>query len=159
MAQLDNLGIDPNVKESSGSFTILPKGKYKAVILKDELKNNKANNGKLLELDLQIIEGSFAGTTFKDRLNITNASMQAQAIGQGILKKICSVCKIQFPPSDSRKLWGIPMMVDIDQETFKSNTDGKELISNKVKSYQELTSQPTSQPAAANNQPAADGGW
>ncbi len=55
MSNLNGLNIDPNVDENSGGFTVLPAGKYKAVIVGDELVDNKSGTGKLLSLKVQII--------------------------------------------------------------------------------------------------------
>jgi len=152
MANLNGINIDPNVKEQAGAFTVLPKGKYAAVIVKDELVDNKANTGKLLNITIQVIEGQFKGTEIIDRLNIINPNSQSQAIGQGQLKRICTITKQPFPPADTRKCWGIPLTIDVDVEDFQSNTSEKMLQSNKVKGYHEksATPPPATQPAATN---------
>lgn len=154
MANLNGINIDPNVKEQAGAFTVLPKGKYAAVIVKDDLMDNKANTGKLLNIILQIIEGEFKGTEIIDRLNIINPSAQSQAIGQGQLKRICTITKQPFPPADTRKCWGIPLVIDVDIEEFQSNTTDKMLQSNKVKGYHEKTA--AAQPSAGT---PTNGSW
>ena len=149
MANLSGLGIDPDVKESTGEFIILPEGKYKAVILTDELASNKADDGKLLILKVQIIDGKFTGHEILDRLNIINKSQVAQSIAQGTLKRICAVCKVPFPPSDTKKLYGVPMIITVGVEEFESNKSGKMLKSNKIKAYAPVeTAQPTTAPPA-----------
>jgi len=135
MANLSGLAIDPDVKESTGEFIILPEGKYKAVILNDELRNNKAETGKLLVLKVQIIDGKVTGHELSDGLNIINKSQVAQSIAQGTLKRICAVCKVPFPPSDTKKLYGVPMTITGGVEEFESNKTGKMLKSNKIKAY------------------------
>ena len=138
MAQLGNLGLDPNVPESNGEFTVLPAGKYEMVIKQDVLKDNSKRTGKLLELTLEVIKGEYSGTEIIDRLNIINPSDVAQKIGQGTLKRICNLCGVPFPPDDSRKLWGIPIMVKVKVTEFESNTTGEKLQSNKVTSYSQV---------------------
>ena len=135
MANLNGLGIDPDVKESTGEFIVIPEGQYQAVILADELTENKAGTGKLLVLQWQIVEGKFTGHELIDRLNILNQSVKAQSIAQGTLKRICNCCNVQFPPSDTRKMYGIPMTVTVGVEDFISNTTGKNLQSNKISKY------------------------
>ncbi len=138
MANLVGLSIDPDVKESSGAFVVLPKGTYKMVITGDELKETQ-KGGKMLVLDLQVVDGEYAGTGIIDRLNIINASEVAQKIGQGTLKKICSVCSVPFPPKDTAKLYGKPMNVTVDVTEFESNKEaGKMLQSNEVKKYEKF---------------------
>ena len=46
--------INPDVEESSGAFTVLPAGKYKAVLVADELKDTKAGTGKILEINRKL---------------------------------------------------------------------------------------------------------
>ena len=128
--------INPDVEESSGAFTVLPAGKYKAVLVADELKDTKAGTGKILEIKLQITEGQFAQEIVKDNINITNPSAQCQAIGQGTLKRICNLCNVQFPPNDTAGLMGKPMVITVAVEEFESNkSPGNMLKSNKVKKY------------------------
>lgn len=135
MADLRGTNLDPDVQESSGEFTVLPAGKYKACIIADELRDNNAGTGKILEVQLQIMEGQFASEVLKDYINITNASAQCQAIGQGTLKRICNLCGVQYPPADTAGMMGKPMEISVKVEKFTSNTTGKELESNKIKSY------------------------
>ena len=135
MANLSNLNIDPNVKESS-SFIVLDEGKYKAVITADKLKDTKKGDGKYLELSLQVIEGDNAGVSINDRLNIMNPSEQAQAIGHGTLKRICTALNVPFPPTDTTTLYGKPLEILVGIEEFESNREaGKMLKSNTIKSY------------------------
>ncbi len=161
MANLSGVNLDPNVEESSGGFNLLPAGKYKAVIVGDVLRDNNKKNGKILELKVQVTEGPNAGDTLLDYINITNPSAQCQAIGQGTLKRICNLCKIAYPPSDTSGLYGKPMVIKISQETFSSNKSGETLTSNKIKSYNSANSEtgpaPTEQfPPPNTNE---NGGW
>jgi len=136
MANLNGLSLDPNVQESNGEFTVLPAGRYKAALVGDELKDNKAGTGKILVLKIQIVEGQFASEIVNDNINITNPSAKAQAIGQGTLKRICNLCNVQYPPADTAGLMGKPMVVTVGVEEFISNASGKTLKSNKIKKYE-----------------------
>lgn len=127
--------IDSNVQESTGAFMVLPAGKYRACIVADDLRDNKANTGKILKIKLQVLEGQFAQEILEDNINITNPSAQCQAIGQGTLKRICNVCNVPFPPNDTAGLMGKPMTIDVAVKEFKSNTTGNPLKSNEIKSY------------------------
>jgi hypothetical protein len=136
MTILTGLNIDPNVPESGGDFIVLPPGKYQAVIIGDELKDTKAGNGKMLVLNLQIQDrGEFFHTELLDRLNIINPSEKAQAIGQGVLKRICNLTGAPFPPPDTRKMYGKPLTITVKVEEFESNNSGKMLQSNKISGY------------------------
>lgn len=135
MASLVGVEMDANVPEAGDGFEVLPVGKYKMVIIGDELKDNKAKNGKYLEVKLQVVEGPHVAKQVKDRINLVNPSQVCQQIGQGTLKKICTLCGVQYPPQDTTGLYGKPMSVSIDVQMFKSNNTGNELKSNNVKSY------------------------
>lgn len=135
MASLTGVNLDPNVQEATDGFEVLPRGKYKMVIIGDELKATKAGTGKYLTVKLQVVEGAHAAKQVTDNINLANPSMMAQNIGQGTLKKICTLCGVQYPPQDTTGLYGKPIEVSIDVQTFKSNKTGNELQSNVVKSY------------------------
>ena len=154
MSNLNGLNIDPNVDENSGGFTVIPAGKYKAVIVGDELVDNKSNTGTLLNLKVQIIEGQYAQEIVVDRLNITNPSQVAQKIGQGTLKRICNLCKVKFPPQETSGLMGKPMVITVRVEEFESNTSDRLLKSNKITRYDPAdTAIPTSVHTQAQAEP------
>lgn len=143
MADLSNQNLDPNVEENSGGFTVVPEGKYQVVIVGDKLTDTKGGTGKMLELKVQIIEGEYRGSTIIDRLNIVNASSIAQKIGQGQLKRICNLCKVQYPPASTEGLIGKPMIATVKVEEFISNRTGNPLKSNKISGYNPVPEQPT----------------
>lgn len=147
MADLSQANLNPNVPENTGTFTVVPAGKYSACLVGDELKNNKAKTGKVLELKVQITAGQFAGEVIKDNLNITNPSQTAQNIGQGTLKRICNLCGVPYPPQDTGGLMGKPLEINVKIEKFTSNTSGKELDANKIKAYGPPAMQQTQQPS------------
>ena len=147
MANLQGINIDANVPEA-GSFTIIPPATYKAVIAGDKITTTKDGRGKMLELTVQIIEGPYTGLTIIDRLNIVNASQQAQNIAQGTLKRICGVLRAPFPPQNTDSLMGKPMLVTVGVEEFTSNKTGNVLKSNKIKNYAPTPSVTSTPPAA-----------
>lgn len=174
MVSFSNIPLQSDVKENDGEFTVLPAGKYKACLVADELKDNKAGTGKILKIKLQILEGQFAQEILEDNINITNPSAQCQAIGQGTLKRICNVCGVQYPPQDTNGLMGKPMVITVGVEEFTSNTSGNKLKSNKIKKYDHPTAatgpapvsgpteqqaQPQPMQAQGAPQPQAAAGW
>ena len=132
---LRNQQIDPDVPESNGAFMVLPAGSYEAVIIKDDFVPNKQGSGKIWKITLQIIKGQFRGQELTDNINLLNQSAQCQKIGQGTLKRICTLCKSPFPPPNTTKLFGIPIKIDVGIQDFISNTNGKQLQSNKIMKY------------------------
>jgi hypothetical protein len=147
MANLQKINIDANVPEA-GSFTVVPENIYKAVIAGDKIVSTKDGKGKILELTVQIIDGPYTGSTIIDRLNIVNASQQAQNIAQGTLKRICRVLRAPFPPQNTDSLMGKPMLVTVGVEEFTSNKTGNPLKSNKIKNYAPIPSVTSTPPAA-----------
>lgn len=135
MADLSKMGLDPEVPENTGAFTVLPAGQYEAVIVDGKLEPTKAGTGQMFVLGLQIIRGPQKGQTVIDRLNIINQNETAQKIGQGTLKRICSLTGQPYPPTDTRKMNGIPMIITVGVEEFISNTTGQPLKSNTVTAY------------------------
>lgn len=154
MADLTGTNLDPNVEENTGGFTIIPAGKYKAVIIADRLQDTKNGSGKMLELKVQIIEGTHQGETIIDRLNIVNASSVAQAIGQGQLKRICNLCGAPYPPANTNGLIGRPMEITVKVEEFESNKTGEMLQSNKISAYN-----PVQQVQAPNSKTSHPEAW
>jgi len=160
MTNLSGVGLNPNVEENTGAFTVLPAGKYKACLVADELRDNSAGNGKILVVKVQIIDGQFSGEVLTDYINIINPNPTAQTIGQGTLKRICNMCGIPYPPHDTAGLMGKPLGIDIKVEKFVSNTTGKELESNKIKSYGPAPTQSQAQVSAQPVQETqAASGW
>ena len=148
MANLAGIPLQADVQENTGEFIVIPAGKYRACLVADELRDNSQNTGKVLKVTIQIMEGQFAGETLTDYINITNASAQCQAIGQGTLKRICNLCGVQYPLKDTAVLMGKPLGVDIKVKKFTSNTTGKELESNKIRAYGPVPPKTQQQPPA-----------
>jgi len=167
MANLSGIAMDKDVQESTGSFTVIPAGKYKACLVADELRDNNAGTGKVLAVKVQILEGQNSGHVLTDYINITNPNPKAQSIGQGTLKRICNLCGVTYPPQDTAGMMGKPLGVDVKVEEFTSNNsvdengNPKKLKSNKINAY---GPPPVATQAAQHQsppQPAANtvGGW
>lgn len=138
MADLTALGYDPAKIEDvgEGNFSVVPPGIYNVIISNSELKDNRAGNGKYLEVTYQIIEGrEFIGKTVKDRLNIIHPNPDVQRIALSQLKKICDAVGHKGQLKDSNQLHGKPMSIRVVIEEFESNREpGKILQSNRVES-------------------------
>ena len=141
MADLTGLGIDENVKEDNGGFTLYEEGWYKQCLVKTEVIPTKAGDGKRFMLALQFLEGAYASDVYtKEGLNIINNSKKAQEIGQGQLKKLCKLTGVPFPPPNTTHMHGKPFMVKYAKKSFlsnKRNADGEfpTLFSNEIKGF------------------------
>lgn len=153
MTDLRDVKWDVNVKEV-GDFEIVPAGHYPAMIIASEKIPTKAGTGLMLVLTLQIIEGEYKGVEIIDRINIQNPSIRCQEIGQGTVKRICSIHGVQFPPVNMNVMYGKPMRIKVSVEPFESNTTGNMLESNKIKSYSKHTPGNYSAPVKQYEKPA-----
>jgi len=141
MADLTGLGIDENVKEDNGGFTLYDEGWYKQCLVKTEVIPTKDGKGKRFMLALQFLDGQYSGDVYtKEGLNIINNSKKAQEIGQGQLKKLCKLTGVPFPPPNTTHMHGKPFMVKYAKESFLSNKRNAEgefptLFSNEIKGF------------------------
>jgi len=159
MSNLANVGLDPNVEEAGEGFEVLPAGEYQAVITSDEVGDNKKGTGKIITLSLKITNGKHTGTDLKDYISLTNTNPEAARIGQGQLKRVCTLCGIPYPPADTTLLYGKPLNIKVAVEEFTSNKTGQQLKSNKIKSYKKPAPVADPQPQPVAQQPAQNSGW
>lgn len=139
-----NLNFNAATVEPQGTFEVLPKGKYLAMIIASELKPTKQRNGEYLQLTLEIIDGAVGkGRKLFDRLNIRNSNKVAEDIAQRQLSAICHAVGV-IELNDSEQLHNIPLYVDLGIE---DNDDyGPQ---NRIKSYSSANGQPSVQMTAA----------
>jgi len=71
------------------SYNALPEGDYEMIVTRSDTKPTKAGNGHYLELEMQIIGGSFSGRRHWERLNLDNRSQQTVKIAQEQLARLC----------------------------------------------------------------------
>jgi len=148
MSDMTGLGLDPNVPEFDGKFPLYPAGDYSMVIIGEEVKDTKDKNGKLWVLKHQIISGEYKGQIYTNRLNIKNKSVVCQKIGGGTARRICTLTGVPWPPPDTTKMFGKPMLV-----TLCIDVEGKY---NDKASYNEIDNKPppVNNQAIPNNTPA-----
>ena len=141
MAQL-GATFDATTVEPNKPFEPVPPGQYLAQIVNSEMRPTKDGTGQYLWLELDVLEGAFAGRKLFDRLNLVNANPTTVEIAQRTLSAIChAVGKMQV--DDSEQLHLIPLIVDVKVQPPKNGYDA----SNSMR-YLPLTQAP-SQPAAA----------
>jgi|GEM_PF-2489215 len=166
MSNLSDLDLDADVQEDNGTgtggITLIPKGKYKFVIVKDDVRATSDNNGKGIELVLQIVDGQYSDTILKDWINLKNKNHpEAEKIGQGQYKRICRIAGVPFPPPDSTQTFGKPILGTVTVVPYYKD---KTKNVNKITAYNPVPSdfvaeasleQPNFIPEAS-NQPATD---
>lgn len=109
--------FDPNQHDpSQGGGGQLPVGKHPVVIVGDEVKANKSNNGGFIEFSMQIIDGPAKGSTGAHRLNLYNQSAQACEIASKQLSAICHATgqfRLGANGDDTSVLHNIPFIIEV----------------------------------------------
>ena len=103
--------FDANTVEPS-NFDVYPAGKYLAQIVASEMRPTKDGRGQYLFLELDILEGQFAGRKLFDRLNLVNDNPDTVDIATRTLSSICRATG-QMQVKDSEQLHLIPMIADV----------------------------------------------
>ena len=120
----------------------MPPGQYPGQIVNSEMRPTKDGRGQYLWVEIDILDGSYAGRKLFDRLNLINANATTVEIAQRTLSAIChAVRKMQV--DDSEQLHFIPLLVDVKVQPPKNGYDASNTIR-----YLPLE-QPPAQPAAA----------
>jgi len=127
---MDLNGFNAMAVEPQTSYEPMPADWYKCVITKTEEKPTKKQNGSYLQLDIEVIEGKFAGRKVFDRLNLNNPNSVAVEIAQRALSSICRAIDVPNP-QDSDELLDKPLMVKL---AVRPASNGYE-ASNDVKGY------------------------
>lgn len=127
---MDLNGFNAMAVEPQTSYEPMPADWYKCVIIQTEEKPTKKQNGSYLQLDIEVIEGKFAGRKVFDRLNLNNPNSVAVEIAQRALSSICRAIDVPNP-QDSDELLDKPLMVKVAVKP----ADGEYSASNEVKGY------------------------
>ena len=103
----DAANVDPNA-----GFEVYPAGKYLSQIVSSEMRPTKDGRGQYLFLELDILEGPFAGRKLFDRLNLVNDNPDTVDIATRTLSSICRATG-QMQVKDSEQLHLIPLIADV----------------------------------------------
>lgn len=161
MAQLGN--FDASTVAPSAPMEPVPTAWYKAMITASEIKNTKSGDGRYLEIELQILEGQYAGRKLWDRLNLWNNSAKAVEIAQRTLSAICHATgKIHV--QDSVELHNLPLQVRavyIEEPGYnpKNEVKGYKPIEGAQPQVAAAPAQPAAQPGPAAQPPAGAPPW
>lgn len=122
-----------NAEKHAGrmGFNVIPKARYKARIIKSEMKKNKNTEGSQCVLQFKIVDGQHKGSIIFTRLNLINANEQAVQIANNELGTICDACKKPVV-RDSEELHGIDMWIDVDIKPADANYPEGNVIKNYV---------------------------
>ncbi|MDR4125533.1 DUF669 domain-containing protein [Yanghanlia caeni] len=103
--------FDANAVEPS-NYDVFPAGKYLSQIVASEMRPTKDGRGQYLFLELDILEGPFAGRKLFDRLNLVNDNPDTVDIATRTLSSICRATG-QMQVKDSEQLHLIPLIADV----------------------------------------------
>lgn len=99
----DATTVDPN-----SGYEVLPPGNYLVQIVASEMRATRDGAGQYLLLELDVVEGQYAGRKLFDRVHLVNANVEAVQIAQRTLAAVCrAVGKLRV--TDSQELHLIPM--------------------------------------------------
>ena len=141
MASLGEGGFDSRTVEPNVGFDVMPAGDYDAVIVASEVKPTSKGDGKMLKLELQILNGTFQNRKVWDNLNIWNPNALAVQIAKGTLSAICRAVNV-LTPNDSTELHNKPLKIKLKVEKDPEHGDR-----NVVKGYKPREAGPVNLPA------------
>lgn len=151
MARLGNTfdatGVDP-----SRSFEILPPGRQLVQIVNSEMRATRDGQGQYLWLEMDVLEGPFAGRKLFDRLNLVNNNPGTVEMAQRTLSAICHATG-RMQVQDSEELHLIPMQVDVTVQPPKNGYGESNGIRYLVPDQATVATRPAAPPQA--NRPAA----
>lgn len=120
-------------KEEMDDFSVIPPNDYNVQIVKSEVTDTKAGDGKRLNLQFKILDGEFKSRILFTGLNIVNPSPKAVEISMKELTSICKACgKAEI--EDSAELHKIPLTVSVKIKPASGNFDEQNQIT-KYKVY------------------------
>ena len=121
--------------EPNEAFSALPAGEYDVIIMGSNMKQTKNGAGKYLELQLQVLGGTYQNRRLFDRLNLVNQSDVAVQIAKGTLSSICRAVGV-LEPNDSSELHTKPLTAIVK---VRKDLEGNN--QNEVKGYKPRNAQ------------------
>lgn len=112
---------DHNPEQGEGQ---LPVGKHPVIINGAEVKATKNNDGGMIVLMLQIIDGPLKGATGPYRLNLYNKSEQAVKIARSQLSALCYVTQrfqLGQNGTDLSPLFNVPFIIEVVPQAANEN--------------------------------------
>ena len=142
--------FDATTVEPNSGYEVLPPGNYLVQIAASEMRATRDGAGQYLLLELDVLEGQYAGRKLFDRIHLVNANVEAVQIAQRTLSAICrAVGKMQV--SNSEQLHLIPMRASVRVRPPKGNYGESNTIRYLPR---EAGATPASRPAAPPSAPA-----
>jgi len=127
--------------QPSKALDPIPSGWYNASISDTTMKPTQKPGGQMLQVELTILDGEFAGRKVWDRLNLVNENATAVQIGYETLSAICHATGVINIQQSTAELHGIPLKVKVKLRGAETGADGKAYdATNEVKGYDHIKS-------------------
>lgn len=150
MAQLgESIDVD-NIVPERGDFEPLPAGPYMVQVIDSDVVETKAQDGLILKLTLEVMDGPFANRKVWANLNFKNKNPTAQRIAQEAIKQICDAVGYSGQLTDSEVLHYKPLRAQL---TIRKDAEYGDR--NEVKRYSSLNG---NAPPAGKPAPTGGGG-
>ena len=111
--------FDATTVEPNKPLEPLPPGRYVVQIVNSEMRPTKDGMGQYLWLELDVLEGAYAGRKLFDRLNLVNSNPTTVEIAQRTLSAICHATGL-MQVDDSEQLHLIPLVADVKVQPPKN---------------------------------------
>lgn len=131
--------FDASTVEPAAPFEVFPPGKYLVQLVASEMRPTKDGMGQYLLLELDILEGPYAGHKLFDRLNLVNSNPDTVLMAQRTLSALCRAAR-KMQVSNSEQLHLIPIQIDVKVRPPK----GQYGESNSIRYLSGSDAQPTS---------------
>lgn len=107
-----------STEPATNNFTPIPKGIYKLVLEKAELKDTKSGGGQYVACSFEIVNGEYAGRKIWNNFNTKNNNAQAVEIGMSNLRAMIDNSsmpnKLKF--TDPSELCGLQVYASVGVE-------------------------------------------
>lgn len=125
------LNFDAQSVAPQATYTPIPAGVYTTLIVDSEVKPTKSGGTQAI-FTLQVADGQFAGRKVFARLNVRNASAEAERIGQAQLSALCHAAGV-LQLQDTAQLHGKVVRAKV---TVRKDDTGQYGDSNEVKGFE-----------------------
>lgn len=137
------LQFDATTVAPQTAFSVLPAGVYTTAIVDSDVKQTQKGGTQAI-FTLQVVDGPFAGRKVFARLNVRNASAEAERIGQAQLSALCHAAGV-LQLQDTSQLHGKVVRAKV---TVRKDETGQYGDSNDVKAFEAVGGASTVAPAA-----------
>jgi hypothetical protein len=134
-----NFSFDTStVAPRENSFSLIPAGRYPAVIEESDIQPLKSGNGQALVLTFRIVDGEYNGRKIWNRLNIRHTNPEAERISQQGLRELCDAIGVTRM-QDTVELHNKPMTIRVK---IREDKTGQYEPTNEIAGYAALGGSP-----------------